>query len=59
MLIDLDLDAGSTYVVHHRPDGTATISIPQTSFEKAARLLFSQNAAVERLVTHEPTGGIQ
>ena len=52
MLIDIDLKRDEQLILVNRPDGSATVSVPVSVFERAQRLLALMNGAVIR-TTHQ------
>lgn len=53
MLVDLEIPAGSTFIMLRRPDGSMTVSVERKAVEDAVLLLVQNDAAISRAVCYE------
>lgn len=55
MLVDIDLERSEMLLVHQRGDGTSTVSVPVSAFQRAVQILSGAQAdAVIRLAPQSP-----
>lgn len=46
MLVDIDIPAGSTFIVQRRTDGSMTVSLDRRALDKAYEILIQNDAMI-------------